>query len=167
MGYVELARLLGPEQPFYGLQARGWEGDQEPHTRIEDMAAYYAEAIRRQQARGPYHLGGYCYGGVVAFEVARQLEALGEQVALLAIFEGYAPRGAASRSPFWPPRATLSFLGNLPFWMRDLLQRPDAFRRLSERLRAKNNGQAAAGDRDWEIWVEVDPYRLATRRSQR
>jgi thioesterase domain-containing protein len=114
------------------------------------MAAYYAAAIRRQQASGPYCLGGYCYGGVVAYEVARLLQAQGEQVALLAIFEGYAPRGTVNRSPLWPPLALLRSLGNLPFWMRDMLQRPGGFRRLSGQFLSKDNGYQPTKDRDWE-----------------
>ena len=69
--YRELAQRLGPEQPFYGLQAIG----------------LYTKEIRRKQPRGPYYLGGYCMGGTVAFEVAQQIRAQGEQVALLALFD--------------------------------------------------------------------------------
>jgi thioesterase domain-containing protein/acyl carrier protein len=85
--YRELANHLGLDQPFYGLQARGVDENQVPHTRIEDMAAYYIEAIRSVQADGPYLLGGWSMGGVVAYEMAQQLEAQGEQVALLALMD--------------------------------------------------------------------------------
>jgi phthiocerol/phenolphthiocerol synthesis type-I polyketide synthase E len=85
--YRELAERLGPDQPFYGLQAIGLDGSCPPLTSIQDMAALYAKEIRRKQPRGPYYLGGYCMGGSVAFEVAQQIRAQGEQVALLALFD--------------------------------------------------------------------------------
>ena len=64
---------LGRNQPCYGLQARGVEEGQDPHTRIEDMAACYIEAIRSVQPEGPYLLGGWSMGGEIAFEMAQQL----------------------------------------------------------------------------------------------
>jgi amino acid adenylation domain-containing protein len=85
--YAELSRLLGPEQPFYGLQARGLDGRQPPLERIEDMAACYVEALRTVQPHGPYQLGGWSLGGVVAFEMARQLRQQGEAVELLALID--------------------------------------------------------------------------------
>jgi len=74
-----LARHLGPDQPFYGLQANGLGVGQSCHTRTEEMAAHYIKEIRSVQPEGPYLLGGYSFGGVVAFEMAQQLDALGEQ----------------------------------------------------------------------------------------
>ena len=85
--YRDLARRLGSDQPFYGLQAPGLDGSCAPLTRIEEMAALYEKEIRRVQPRGPYFLGGYCMGGTIAFEIARQIEAQGERVALLALFD--------------------------------------------------------------------------------
>ena len=85
--YRELAQRLGPNQPFYGLQAMGLDASCPPLTRIEDMAAAYTQEIRKKQPHGPYFLGGYCMGGTVAFEVAQQLQAQGERVALLALFD--------------------------------------------------------------------------------
>jgi len=89
--YIQLAQLLGPDQPCYGLQARGVEAGQDPHTRIEDMAATYIQALRTVQPTGPYLLGGWSMGGVVAFEMAQQLHAQGQPVALLAILDGRIP----------------------------------------------------------------------------
>ena len=91
VGYAELARGLGDDQPVYGLQAVGLDGRTPPHETVEEMAAHFVDVVRSQQSQGPYYLGGYCFGGIVAFEVARQLEAQGQPVALVAIFEGYAP----------------------------------------------------------------------------
>jgi acyl carrier protein len=81
-----LAHHLGPDQPVYGLQAQGLDGKHEPHTRVEEMAAHYIAEIRTVQSEGPYYLGGVSFGGLVAFEMAQQLHARGERVALLALF---------------------------------------------------------------------------------
>jgi amino acid adenylation domain-containing protein len=89
--YVHLAQFLGPDQPCYGLQARGLEDGQDPHTRIEDMAAWYIQALQTVQPTGPYLLGGWSMGGVVAFEMAQQLHAQGQRVALLALLDGRIP----------------------------------------------------------------------------
>lgn len=85
--YDNLARHLNPEQPVYGLQPQGLDGKQVPHTRVEDMAADYIREIRTIQPQGPYFLGGYSMGGKVAFEMAQQLHAQGDKVALLALFD--------------------------------------------------------------------------------
>jgi thioesterase domain-containing protein len=85
--YNELSNHLGFEQPFYGLQARGLAENQIPHTRIQDMAAYYIDAIRTVRPDGPYLLGGWSMGGVIAYEMAQQLEARGQQVSLLALMD--------------------------------------------------------------------------------
>ncbi|MFL6197022.1 MAG: non-ribosomal peptide synthetase, partial [Thermoanaerobaculia bacterium] len=87
LGFAALARSLGPDQPFYGLQSRGLAGDGEPLTRIEDMAARYLEEVRRVQPEGPYRLGGWSLGALIAFEMARQLQAAGEEVSLLAVLD--------------------------------------------------------------------------------
>ncbi|WP_254173999.1 amino acid adenylation domain-containing protein [Planktothrix pseudagardhii] len=87
----ELARHLGSEQPFYGLQARGLDGESEPFTQLEEIATYYIEAIQTVQPSGPYLLGGHSFGGVVAFEMATQLLKQGHEVALLAIIDVVAP----------------------------------------------------------------------------
>ncbi len=89
--YVHLARYLGPDQPCYGLQARGLDDGQAPHARIEDMAACYIQALQTVQPTGPYLLGGWSMGGVVAFEMAQQLHAQGQRVALLALLDGRIP----------------------------------------------------------------------------
>jgi phthiocerol/phenolphthiocerol synthesis type-I polyketide synthase E len=85
--YRELAKQLGTDQPFYGLQAQGLDGSCPPLTTIEEMGALYATEIRKFQAHGPYFIGGYCMGGTLAYEVARQLRIGGEEVALLALFD--------------------------------------------------------------------------------
>ncbi len=87
LGYRKLAQHLGPEQPFYGLQARGMEDTQEPFTDIPSMASFYLQAVRTLQPEGPYLLGGWSMGGLVAFEMAQQLVAQGQQVSLVVLFD--------------------------------------------------------------------------------
>jgi amino acid adenylation domain-containing protein len=87
----ELARHLGFDQPFYGFSAKGLDGESEPLIRVEDIAAYYIEAMQTLQPRGPYLLGGHSFGGVVAFEMAQQLLQMGHEVALVAIIDAIAP----------------------------------------------------------------------------
>jgi amino acid adenylation domain-containing protein len=85
--YAALARHLGPGQPVYGLQSRGLSGDVPPLEQVSEMAALYLEEIRQVQPAGPYRLGGWSLGGVIAFEMARQLRAAGEEVELLAMLD--------------------------------------------------------------------------------
>jgi thioesterase domain-containing protein len=85
--FVPLARHLGPDQPFYGLQSRGLEDDAEPFTTIEEMAEHYVAEIRSVQPSGPYRIGGWSFGGLAAFAMAHRLRAEGEEVALLAIVD--------------------------------------------------------------------------------
>jgi thioesterase domain-containing protein len=85
--FFPLARWLGPDQPFYGLQARGLEDGRDPIPGIEEMAAAYLAELRRAQPAGPYRLGGWSFGGLAAFEMAQQLQAAGDEVALLAVID--------------------------------------------------------------------------------
>ncbi len=89
--YYELAEHLGKNQPFYGLQPIGIDGQNSPLTRISDMAAHYILALRTVQPKGPYFLGGWSFGGLVAFEMAQQLQSSGDEVALLAVLDAVAP----------------------------------------------------------------------------
>ena len=89
--YYGLAHYLGREQPVYGLQAQGLDGKQVPISRVEDMANHYIKEIRTVQPNGPYFLAGYSFGGVVAFEMAQQLYAQGQKVALLALLDVKSP----------------------------------------------------------------------------
>ena len=82
-----LARLLGADRPFYGLQARGLYGDQAPHETFEEAATDYIAEMRQVQPHGPYLLGGFSGGGITAYEIARQLESAGETVRLLVLLD--------------------------------------------------------------------------------
>ncbi|HVQ23703.1 MAG TPA: AMP-binding protein, partial [Planctomycetota bacterium] len=95
--YLGLAHHLGEEIPFYGLQARGLDGREPPQRDLGEMVASYLGEVRRTQPRGPYHLGGFCAGGVIAMEMARALFAQGESVALLVLCDTKLPRHGLSR----------------------------------------------------------------------
>ena len=82
-----LAQLLGTDRRFYGVQARGLLGGAEPHTRLEDAARDYLAEIRQVQPHGPYLIGGFSGGGLTALEMAQQLRAAGEEVALLTLLD--------------------------------------------------------------------------------
>jgi thioesterase domain-containing protein len=88
--YQELSRHIGRQRPFYGLQAPDIDSGAHPGG-IEGLAALYVAAIRSVQAKGPYHLGGWSMGGVIAYEMARQLQQAGEQIGTLALIESYTP----------------------------------------------------------------------------
>jgi amino acid adenylation domain-containing protein len=90
--YFDLVRRLDADQTVYGLQARGVNGTIRPDRTIEAIAAHCIESMRTAQPDGPYLLAGFSSGGVVAFEMARQLASADQQVTLLALFDTYAPR---------------------------------------------------------------------------
>ncbi|RPI30874.1 MAG: alpha/beta fold hydrolase, partial [Chloroflexota bacterium] len=85
--YTELAAALGKDQPFYAFQARGVDGDRTIHTSIADMAECYVHALRRFQPAGPYQLGSWSLGVIIAYEMAQRLYAQGEQVSFLAMLD--------------------------------------------------------------------------------
>lgn len=94
--FIEIARHLGPDQPvykmdLYALQEKRLMAGLGPHTDFESMVAEFVRDIRAVEPSGPYYLGGACYGGIVALEAARQLEARGESVALLLVWQSRAP----------------------------------------------------------------------------
>ena len=90
--YKDLSRHVHPDQPFYGIQAIGLGGNN-PRLKftIDEMALQYTREIREFQPKGPYYLGGSSFGGWVAYEMARQLTASGQQVGLVAMFDTSVP----------------------------------------------------------------------------
>ena len=87
----KLAKQLDKQRPIYAIQARGLDGKQPPLDTIEAMATSYISAIREIQPFGPYLLGGHSLGGLIAFEMAAQLETGGEQIAHLLIMDTHPP----------------------------------------------------------------------------
>ena len=89
--YRHLSNRLGTDQPVYGLQAKGLTSNEEPFRSIEEMAAAYIREIRSVQSQGPYYVSGYCFGAIVAFEIAHQLVKAGQKIAFLGSFNGIGP----------------------------------------------------------------------------
>jgi amino acid adenylation domain-containing protein len=88
--FNNIARNVDSDQPVYGFQPKGLNGVDEPFETLEDMAAEYVAALLEKDFGDTYALAGYSYGGIVAFEMARQLQAIGKQVKMLAMFDTYA-----------------------------------------------------------------------------
>ncbi|KAG2346155.1 atromentin synthetase [Suillus weaverae] len=78
--FVNLAKYFHNERPFYAFRARGFDAGHPYFTSMDEMVSCYAAAVKKTQATGPYAIAGYSYGGVVAFEVAKRLEAMGDEV---------------------------------------------------------------------------------------
>jgi thioesterase domain-containing protein/acyl carrier protein len=127
-----LAQLLGGDRPFYGLQARGLYGDAEPHRSFPDAASDYITEMRQVQPKGPYLLGGFSGGGLIAWEIARQLETAGEEVPLVILLD----------TPI-PMRPTLSKADKLMIRMAELRAEGPAF--LSRWWREKQAYKASLG----------------------
>ncbi|MFY9744254.1 MAG: amino acid adenylation domain-containing protein, partial [Candidatus Sulfotelmatobacter sp.] len=112
-----LARKLGLDQPLLGLDIPYSDAIKLPNPyRVEDIAAFLVRAMREVQPQGPYHLAGLCVNAVIAYEVARQLQMEGEQVALLAMFDGH--NHAYYKDPLRDGRYT----GRIKYHLANLLQ---------------------------------------------
>lgn len=105
VGLARLTQYLDPDLPVYGLGYVGLDGKDSPHTSVEEIATYHLSEIRKLQPEGPYLLGGICFGSFVALEMAQQLRAEGEQVALLAILDGQSP----TTGPGWQGQRRTNF----------------------------------------------------------
>lgn len=99
-GYGNLAKYLPQDQPVYVFNSRGMRGLDE-FPAVEDIAAEYVKELVSFH-RAPYYLGGYCFGGEIAFEMARQLTARGEEVAFLAMFNAMPPNSSFERIRLTP-----------------------------------------------------------------
>jgi amino acid adenylation domain-containing protein len=148
LGFYELGKRLAPDHPFYGLQSQGLDGKHDCHTRIEDMAAHYLDEIFTVQAKGPYQLGGFSLGGLVAYEMACQLLARGEEVGLLVLFDTYAGKAKAVNESLLallrhPTRAQLR---RLPGELRRKVRRTIRMWRLPENLKKVMNTNARAAE---------------------
>jgi len=114
LSYRHLVTALGPEQPCYGLQDPATASAEAPISSIEEMAALYCRMAQSVQPNGPWLLGGWSYGGVVAFEMARQLRAAGGEVRSLLLLDSYAPSPLhTADSP--NDASTLSYIASVSF----------------------------------------------------
>jgi thioesterase domain-containing protein len=109
LGYVEFASYLDPDLPVFGLQANGVVEGQEPNRRVPQMANVYLEKIRDVQPHGPYYLGGESFGGLVAYEIACQMVAAGEPVALVFLGDSW----SCNVPQFTPWRYALAHVSHL------------------------------------------------------
>ncbi len=138
-GYYDLVRRLGGDRPIYGLQSQGIDGKQQPLECVEDMASYFIRSLQTVQPHGPYLLLGYSFGGLVAFEIARQLAALGERVEFLGLVD--------IRSPI-VPKDTMSVKRWLNYHLSELqkLQFKDRIKyftnKVTHRVSIKTKGYA-------------------------
>ena len=132
-----LARALSPDQPFYVLEPYRFDALQVPPT-LEEMAAAHIKVLRSVQSEGPYLLGGFCNGGLIAFEMARQLHQAGQQLDLLTII---APPSPAQYRSFY--RAT-RLLADLMRWDQEeqsrwFLRSRHALRYLYQKVRPRDS----------------------------
>jgi thioesterase domain-containing protein len=109
--YTTITNYLDPEQPVYGLQARGLNGVDKPLDTIETIAAYYISEIRTIDKEGPYALAGFSLGGRIAYEMARQLDEMGKKVSFLGVLDATA-EGSVTHLPL---------LKRIPFRLRYLM----------------------------------------------
>jgi amino acid adenylation domain-containing protein len=123
--YKMMAHYMDAEQPVYGLQARGLNGLDAPAESIEEMAADYVAAITAANPQGPYALAGYSFGGIIAFEMARQLRAAGRPVTFVGLFDTY-----ADQSDYYDPwlpkhwRRSVYFVQNMAYKLWLLCKHP-------------------------------------------
>ena len=104
LGYMHLVTLLGHDQPCFGFQSLGLKKKEKAHTRVEEMAAYYVQQMISFQPEGPYYLAGWCYGGIVAAEMAIQLRQLQRRVAMLVLIETPFPSSDFGRIQYYAGR---------------------------------------------------------------
>ena len=156
---LRFARALGPEQPFYAVHPLGFDGRPAPPT-IEAMAAAHLETLRAAQPHGPYRLGGYCNGGLVAYETARLLCAAGETVEAGAggdrSGQAVAPPARARDPPglvlALSPDTGLDVFARLRWLTLRLARTSTPFRVLADTVRKRVRGEADLG-------VEADTLR--------
>jgi aspartate racemase len=115
-GYANLATHLGSDQPVYAIEPQAAMGER---SSVEELASRYLTELRTLQANGPYKLGGYCFGGYVAYEMARQLRTQGENVALVMLIDSAAPNGSYEKVTWWRPSFLPNFICNFFYWLQD------------------------------------------------
>jgi amino acid adenylation domain-containing protein len=154
LGFADLARELGEDHPFYGLQSLGLDGRDTPLDSINEMATVYLDEIRSVQKHGPYALIGACFGASVAYDIARQLLSEGEEVAFLGLLDpariepipGSKMKISSIRSLQRPVTLGLIAFGRLQLYLKELkqLNAKDRLKFVTQKLRNIRN--LAKGD---------------------
>ncbi len=167
--YRALAQSLGDEQPFFGLQPPGLDGQGAPLAGVEELAAYFAAQLRSFRPEGPYVVAGFCAGGAVAFELAQQLVEAGVQIRFLALFGSPYPEYFVRRAQL---RHRIGQQGaRFAKHARALLARPPADWRayvaaeLDERRARLGGERAAALDPVLRLRAKVEDATLAAVRA--
>jgi acyl transferase domain-containing protein/thioesterase domain-containing protein/NADPH-dependent curcumin reductase CurA/acyl carrier protein len=158
LNFRDFSLRLDTEQPVYGLEARGVDGKLPLAESIEEMAELYLAAIRSVQARGPYLLGGYSGGGVVALEIARRLAEVGEEAIEVVLLDTYHP-AASARKAGWRADLNSVAVEGLPFiwkWAVGSMTRHTVWAYRNRRLRQHlSRGESVPhGLREWHIAVK-------------
>jgi len=145
--FQALKKYMDEDQPVYGIQALGLQNDIEPLETIEEMAAYYISEILQQNPDGPYALAGYSFGGLIVFEMAQQLKAMGKEVSMLGMLDtvvrGHlADTGAESTNQKGILRSGKKLAWNLGLMAREPVEsfkyKTEVFRRRLKRWTYKN-----------------------------
>jgi amino acid adenylation domain-containing protein len=112
LSFSALGQRLGRDQPLYVVQPQGMDHDLPFHTTVEEMAAHYVAEVKEVQPAGPYWLGGHCAGSWVAFEMARQLQAQGDEIGLLVLVDAEPPgiEPVNGRGPWYVVRRAAHYL---------------------------------------------------------
>ncbi|QSQ18814.1 non-ribosomal peptide synthase/polyketide synthase [Pyxidicoccus parkwayensis] len=97
--FADLARFLPADRPVYAFRAPGLDGGELPPASVEALARHYLPQLRAVQPHGPYLLGGWSFGGLVAHALAHQLQTEGEAVELLVMLDTPAPEATPSPEP--------------------------------------------------------------------
>ena len=136
MSFRHLAGLLGPEQRVYGIQVPPGKRTAEFASSVEAIASYYVQELTAFQPQGPYFLGGWSAGSTLALEMAQQLEASGQHVALVVALDG-APFNIGAGTSLWNPLYYWKLLCNFPRWVVDDLMVDFSMQSAVSRVRAK------------------------------
>ena len=142
-----LSQRLGPDYPLYGLQAQGLDGTRPRLATIEEMATHYIKEIRPVQPEGPYFLGGYSLGGKIAYEMAQQLTASGDEVGLVVLLDTYPGNIRPETHPVIDVLRSPRRILELPFETVDVIRRKLKRGRVNPALKSMWAHNAAAADR--------------------
>jgi thioesterase domain-containing protein len=134
--YRKLAELMAPGIPVFGLQARGIDDGQAPMRTVEEIAAYFVAAVRVAQPEGPYHLGGWSFGGLIAWEMGRQLLAADAEMGLVALLDTSVPSARDRTDTLDHARVMQRIVADLVGWSAASSLRVESLRPLPPREQA-------------------------------